>query len=1088
MDWTSWSPAAQTALAHYHCGNLKRAAEAADAAQNDREADLVGAMACYRAFGIGSTVARTRATLDREPSDVVDRRMRLLARWGEAVLTGDPTGLEREIDDALAAGDTWLAGAALEHLLDVAEMHTRWWVEPRQRTDWEAKWEVGRRAADAYDRAGDRPAAIRVWARLAEQVAGPDFRTIIERLKALSEEALAAEDVPGYARCITAAAALQVRWMIASGRREELSPAIVEQGLFSAKVAHAPAYAGDVFAALALSEPGYYTDAARAYGDAGQLGGAYTAWMGCGDAAARMAQHTTAAQAFFTAMQVADAMHSPFARLWSRAYLSRALMNLGRHMEAFAFAEEALQVDPHQSSQAFLLLNAGMHATLTRDAPEAIRFLERVVILLEQEPAAREALSMALRSLATAYGESQERSGLAGAIATLERACAIDRELGDDGEEAAKLAHLALLFTRTATRFIRSGQAVPQEVRDGAARNIERLREITATHPEDAALQASRLLAEARYEYRFGSAEEMFGKIEAARAAAPTDAQRADMDEWAALLAIDYGVDTRDLGALRRAGAHAEAAYRAAASSPRLDVQVRPAQSSARANALLARFETDPAARGAAAAKARERILEAVELYEHVHRFHRAADPASDMGAQLGLHQASSLAYVLAVQVHVSNGDLADAFEALERFKSVVLAGALAFTTLRPPEGIDPQTLEREQELLRICTVDPSAARRGVARQELNALWNALRTAPGGEAYVSLRRGETISWPDTSRLLEEAERDLGDGRRLAIVEYFVAGDDPLLPAPLYAFILRNGDAQPLPVPIEMPLEQIGEVAVALARGTDPDQWPTLLASLAPLVAPIAEHVRAGDVVCVVPSERLYFLPLHAIPLDGGEPLIARNPIFHAPSVTALRLAIRDRRPQTGFRTASVFGNPTEDLADAEKEAIAIAEKLGAAPKLASRATAEAFVEALRTTDIVHFAGHGYFDGEDPLRSGIVLANEVGLTASTLLTMRDAVADLVVLSGCETGLNMTSTGDEIVGLTRAFLYCGVSTLIQTLWRVADDSTARLMIGFYTNWLTEGMARVDALRAAMLAERAVSAQPFYWAPFTLVGDWR
>jgi CHAT domain-containing protein len=74
------------------------------------------------------------------------------------------------------------------------------------------------------------------------------------------------------------------------------------------------------------------------------------------------------------------------------------------------------------------------------------------------------------------------------------------------------------------------------------------------------------------------------------------------------------------------------------------------------------------------------------------------------------------------------------------------------------------------------------------------------------------------------------------------------------------------------------------------------------------------------------------------------------------------------------------------------------------------------------------------------------------------------ANLVVLSGCDTGLGKLSTGDELVGLTRAFIYAGTPSVVASLWSVDDSSTAHLMASFYRNLKT--MSKVEALRQAQL----------------------
>ena len=78
---------------------------------------------------------------------------------------------------------------------------------------------------------------------------------------------------------------------------------------------------------------------------------------------------------------------------------------------------------------------------------------------------------------------------------------------------------------------------------------------------------------------------------------------------------------------------------------------------------------------------------------------------------------------------------------------------------------------------------------------------------------------------------------------------------------------------------------------------------------------------------------------------------------------------------------------------------------------------------------------------------------------------DLKASLIVLSACETGLGKLSSGDELVGLTRAFIYAGTPSVVASLWSVEDSSTAQLMASFYKNLKT--MTKVEALETSAIA---------------------
>jgi len=94
---------------------------------------------------------------------------------------------------------------------------------------------------------------------------------------------------------------------------------------------------------------------------------------------------------------------------------------------------------------------------------------------------------------------------------------------------------------------------------------------------------------------------------------------------------------------------------------------------------------------------------------------------------------------------------------------------------------------------------------------------------------------------------------------------------------------------------------------------------------------------------------------------------------------------------------------------------------------------------------------------------------------------------VVLGGCETGLGQETRSEGIVGMTRAFEYAGASSVAATLWSVEARSATDLMVDFYTK-LKAGSSKDAALRGAQLALLKRHQHPYYWAAFTLNGNWR
>jgi CHAT domain-containing protein len=122
-----------------------------------------------------------------------------------------------------------------------------------------------------------------------------------------------------------------------------------------------------------------------------------------------------------------------------------------------------------------------------------------------------------------------------------------------------------------------------------------------------------------------------------------------------------------------------------------------------------------------------------------------------------------------------------------------------------------------------------------------------------------------------------------------------------------------------------------------------------------------------------------------------------------------------------------------------------------------------------------------------LSSGVELYDDEVLTARKIFVLK-LNTELVTLSACETGINEGNPGDELIGLTRAFLYAGTPSVIVSLWSVNAISTQELMIEFYKN-LKNGEDKATALQQAQIKimEKEGYSNPYYWAPFVLVGDW-
>ena len=267
---------------------------------------------------------------------------------------------------------------------------------------------------------------------------------------------------------------------------------------------------------------------------------------------------------------------------------------------------------------------------------------------------------------------------------------------------------------------------------------------------------------------------------------------------------------------------------------------------------------------------------------------------------------------------------------------------------------------------------------------------------------------------------------------------------------------------------------------------------TLLLRLYHLVlAPLEKHLSGYSKLIIVPHGPLHYLPFHAL-YDGNCYLLEKYEISYLPNASSLRYC-QEARPSTSRSLSLGYSNEGR-LPHAVEEAQQIATLLNGSVLEEERATLAEFYRIAPECRTIHLAAHGDFRADNPLFSGLILADG-WLTTMDVFNLR-LKASLVTLSACQTGRNVISGGDELLGLMRAFLSAGAASVALTLWAVEDHSTARLLESFYRK-MTVGHSKGDALRNAQLQflrqpselwgkQSEYYTHPFFWAPFFLVGD--
>lgn len=257
-----------------------------------------------------------------------------------------------------------------------------------------------------------------------------------------------------------------------------------------------------------------------------------------------------------------------------------------------------------------------------------------------------------------------------------------------------------------------------------------------------------------------------------------------------------------------------------------------------------------------------------------------------------------------------------------------------------------------------------------------------------------------------------------------------------------------------------------------------------------LIAPLVGSISHDNLV-IVPHNVLHYLPFAALWNSSTQRYLLQDyTISYAPSASALPFLQAKSNPNRGRLLA--MGNPDNSLLHASEEVAAVAALYGSRAYVGSQASENRFLSNAPQADILQLAVHGIYQPATPLFSRLELAkgsNTDGfLEVHEILGLDLRNANLVVLSACNSALGEQTSGDEIVGLTRAFLTAGAPSVVSTLWSIDDAASTALMKQFHTHILSAEMTIAESLRQAQMdiLSQAERHAPYYWAAFILTGN--
>ncbi|MEG4484081.1 CHAT domain-containing protein [Microcoleus sp. D2_18a_B4] len=432
--------------------------------------------------------------------------------------------------------------------------------------------------------------------------------------------------------------------------------------------------------------------------------------------------------------------------------------------------------------------------------------------------------------------------------------------------------------------------------------------------------------------------------------------------------------------------------------------------------------------------------------------------------------------------------------------------------------------------------VDEIDKQRLALLQQYQQLQTKIRTA--SPRYAALTQPQPLTLP-------EIQKQILDDNTI-LLQYSLGKDRS------YLWVVTSTGVTsyelPKQVDIETAAKDFLEAITSPVYRNIPQKVAQASANLGQVILQPAAALLGNKRLLIVPDGVLHYTPFQALTLakTAGEntnvPLIIEHEIITLPSASTLAILRQnygDRKPPS--RNLAILADPVfspDDERIKGKITQATTEKLEAnnlglnqslrasnrqwpperlpfsrqeAQTISSLFPSDSIrqkidFDANRTTatdgslanyQIVHFATHGIANSKNPELSGIVMStvDDKGNLVNGFLRLTDIFnlklsANLVVLSACQTGKGQNIKGEGMVGLTRGFMYAGAQRVAVSLWNVDDEGTAVLMQKFYQKMVQQKLASAAALRAAQMEmmQQEKWKSPYYWAAFTLQGEWK
>jgi CHAT domain-containing protein len=437
---------------------------------------------------------------------------------------------------------------------------------------------------------------------------------------------------------------------------------------------------------------------------------------------------------------------------------------------------------------------------------------------------------------------------------------------------------------------------------------------------------------------------------------------------------------------------------------------------------------------------------------------------ASENGAlSLGLSDTFHTAYRLLTQIHLEHPQLA--LHSSDYLKGRILKDRIDGAMTRPWPALSPELRKQAEKLSTEFIRHPAVS----------------------ENLEKFERSVTMALPSLALAKVDLTKlnEISGLENVAVVSYLFAPDGRLI-----AFVWEKGKA------VKSVELRITEVEFAKDVENAHRKIKNFIffkrdgkELFDQLLKPLNASARH---LIIVPDKHIWKVPFQALSPDGEKYLIEDKLVSYVPSLSILLEQLMAPKPTR--RTLQAFANPSYNnqfLQFVNDEARSIAGLFNSRPVL--NATISDFRGFADKADVLHFAMHAQVDNDQPLDSFLAFKeigkNDGRLRVEDILNSKLKKGSLVFLASCDT--NNVLSGEGLVSLAWGMMGAGATTVISAQWEASDKLTGIFTQAFY-RYYKQGFSSAEALQKAsleMIKNKSSSMhEPYYWADFTLNGDFR